>query len=140
MAERDAMLAELKRTVLPHLRSAGFKGSFPHFRRSGPNGVDLVTFQFDRRGGGFVIELARGSISGVTTHWGQHIPPEKMKAWDIHPDHRHRLQSYPGGGTDSWFRFDTEPVATIAKDVLTKLRENGVWDRVEIGDCGPAKG
>ena len=133
MADRAKMMAELKRTVLPYLRSAGFKGSFPHFRRPQPDMVDLITFQFDQRGRGLVIELARCPISGTTTHWGEHIPAAKVRAWDIHPNFRSRLKKRPGGDTESWFRFDVEPPEKVANDIFAKLSSNDVWDRIEIG-------
>jgi hypothetical protein len=140
MTDRPEMIMELKRTVLPYLRSTGFRGSFPHLRRLTQDKVDLLTFQFDRWGGGVVVELARCSTGGVVTHWGEHIPAERMRAWDVHPNHRIRLQRHPGSGTDSWFRFDAEPIAKVAKDILAKLSNDSVWDGVEIGNSGPAKG
>jgi hypothetical protein len=52
------MEAELKSAVVPKLRSHGFKGSYPHFRRFADERIDLLTFQHDKWGGGFVIEIA----------------------------------------------------------------------------------
>ena len=48
---RQAMIAALKSTVVPYLRERGYRGSFPHLRRTSASGVDLITFQFDRNGG-----------------------------------------------------------------------------------------
>ena len=66
-SQHDSMVAELKITVIPKLRAQGFKGSYPHFRRIVENRVDLLTFQHDRWGGGFVIEIARAPAGGITT-------------------------------------------------------------------------
>ena len=55
---RLQMDAALKATLIPLLRDRGFKGSLPHFRRIGKSGIDLFTVQFDRNGGGFVVEVA----------------------------------------------------------------------------------
>jgi hypothetical protein len=30
-----------------------------------------LTFQFDRHGGGFVIEIGQCPADGCTTHWGE---------------------------------------------------------------------
>src|SRR5258708_20299065 len=89
---RQTMDNELKSSVLPVLRSHLFCGSFPHFRRLGECGVDSLTFQFDKWGGGFVVEIARCGVDGFTTHWKEHIPAAKVKAWDLHPKDRHRIQ------------------------------------------------
>ncbi len=103
---RDQMNQALKAVVVPLLRQRGFSGTFPHFRRCKPERIDLFTFQFDRYGGGFVIEIARCEPSGFTTHWGKQIPPTKVTAWDMPPKMRARIQPDNGSGTESWFRFD----------------------------------
>jgi hypothetical protein len=124
---RTSMDKVLTENVIPQLRSAGFRGSFPHFRRSAESGIDLLTFQFDRNGGGFVIEIARAPRDGVTTHWGKHIPGNKVSAWDVHPEQRHRIQPMNGGGTDSWFRFDGGNFEFCAEQALNKLPEAETW-------------
>ena len=72
--ERDRMIETLKEYVVPVLRERGFKGSFPHFRRPTATAIHLLTFQFDKWGGGFTIEIAVCPPDGVTMHWGEHIP------------------------------------------------------------------
>jgi hypothetical protein len=124
---RQTMNLELKCTVVPVLRESGFKGSFPHFRRPTSNGIDLLTFQFDRYGGGFVIEIARCPKEGITTHWGKEIPANKVTAWDVDPNERKRIQPNIGGGTDSWFRYDSDGCKQAAQQVLAKLREAKSW-------------
>ena len=69
--ERDKMIQYLKEQVVPVLRSRRFKGSFPHFRRITSERINLMTFQFDKWGGGFVIELANSHPKGFTTSWGK---------------------------------------------------------------------
>ncbi|WP_053363332.1 DUF4304 domain-containing protein [Bacillus sp. FJAT-27251] len=46
-AERDKMISELKKIVVPELRMSGFKGSFPHFRRIKKDKIDLMTYPID---------------------------------------------------------------------------------------------
>src|SRR4051812_31037099 len=103
----DQMKAALKTAVVPHLRERGFSGSFPHFRRCGSSGIDLLTFQFDRWGGGFVIEIGKCPVEGITTYWGKEIAPGKVTAWDLHPNKRVRIQPVPGSGPEEWFRYDS---------------------------------
>jgi hypothetical protein len=55
--EREAMNAALNKLVVPTLRAKGFKGSLPHFRRVGNGATEVLTFQFDRHGGGFVMQI-----------------------------------------------------------------------------------
>jgi Domain of unknown function (DUF4304) len=67
----DDMISSLKKLFVPALRERGFKGSLPHFRRIGKNQIDLLTVQFDRHGGGFVIEISKCPPEGLTTHRGE---------------------------------------------------------------------
>jgi len=86
------MIKALREIVVTKLRHQGFKGSFPHFRRSGNENIDLLTFQFDRYGGGFVIEISRCPVDGITTCFREHIPPDKVIVWNMGYKERVRLQ------------------------------------------------
>lgn len=103
---RDQMKAALKSTVVPRVRELGFSGSFPHLRRHRADRIDLLTFQFDKHGGGFVIEISQCPPDGFTTSWGKQIGPDKVTAWDLPPKERARIKPREGSGTDSWFRYD----------------------------------
>ncbi len=59
------MIAMLKEVVIPKLKVAGFSGSFPHLRRQREATIDLLTFQFSRWGGSFVVEVASCPAAGV---------------------------------------------------------------------------
>jgi hypothetical protein len=128
--ERDSMVSSLKKLVIPILREKGFKGSFPHFRRIKENKIDLLTFQFDRYGGGFVIEVAVCPPDGVTHHWGEKVPPNKVTAHDL--NNRPRLN----GG--EWFRYDAPSADEsifdgIANEVLNCIPEaENYWDKIKI--------
>lgn len=121
-SERDKMISALKNIVVPELRAKGFKGSFPHFRRISEDKIDLMTFQFDRYGGGFVVEAAVCSPEGVTFSWGEKVPPNKVTAHDVND--RLRLNEKNG----QWFRYDVEKESEniyeeVAKEVLKHLIE-----------------
>jgi len=120
--EHERMVKALQEIVVTKLREVGFKGSFPHFRRSNKEKIDLLTFQFDKWGGGFVIEISRCPPDGITTYWGERIPPNKVRAWDMHPDERHRLQPGLGSSTADWFRYDEpRPFEDIYKKVADEV-------------------
>src|SRR5688572_17509493 len=120
--EREKMIATLKEYLVPVLKARGFKGAFPHFRRPTDTAIHLLTFQFDKRGGGFVVEIASCPIGGVMMHWGKHIPPAKVTAQ--HVSHRLRLGA-PDPSSDHWFRYDRggllssgDPYDRAAREVL----------------------
>jgi len=126
--ERDEMISSLKRIFVPALRERGFKGSLPHFRRPMTDGIDLLTVQFDKWGGGFVIEVSKCAPDGITTYWGKQIPPNRVRAWDMHPDQRHRLGSPKKGVDGHWFRFDDgTPTDLIANQATRFLEEADRW-------------
>jgi len=102
---RSKMIAKLKELVVPQLRKRGFTGSFPHFRRVRNDRMDVLTFQFSRWGGGFVVEVGSCAPGGVDLHTGEHISPADVKAHHICP--RLRLGSNPPQITDHWFNFES---------------------------------
>jgi Domain of unknown function (DUF4304) len=119
--ERKEMEAALKRSVVPFLRGVGFRGTFPHFRRTSEVGVELLTFQFHWHGGGFVVETARCTSIGIVTRWGKAIHPDQAKATDLPPDSRRRIQANDNGGPSAWFRFDDGRFDNAARQVLQVL-------------------
>jgi Domain of unknown function (DUF4304) len=121
---RESIEAELRGVVVPWLRAAGYKGSFPHLRRLYVETIDLLTFQFDRRGGGFIVEIARCPSSGLTTPWGKQIAPARVTAWDVHPNERTRIKPKLGSGTDSWFRYEDGRFKECATQLLETLQAN----------------
>jgi hypothetical protein len=117
---RDKMIDALRQVIVPMLRNMGFTGSFPHFRRIRETRIDLLTFQFNRSGGSFVVEVAYCSPQGFTTAWGKHIPPQKIQAHDIHPKHRLRLGSRPPEQPDHWFHYEAER-ETVCTDIALEV-------------------
>lgn len=123
MNTREDMNKALKTIVVPYLRQRGFTGSFPHFRRIEEN-AELITFQFDRYGGGFVVETATGNKEGLIDPSGKHIPAKKLTAWDIAPGLRRRLKPRSCHESDYWFRYDNhEDCKTVARFVLGLIQE-----------------
>jgi len=88
---KTLMKNALNHIVVPELRIMGFKGSLPHFRRISGKVIDLLTFQFDKYGGGFVIEVGQTRNESFTTHWGKEIPTSKLTAHHLNPIQRTRI-------------------------------------------------
>ena len=130
-AERNKMIESLKEIVIPKLRNLNFKGSFPHFRRTENGKTNLLTFQFERSGGGFVIEIANWNESDFKTPWNETIPLNKLTTHDLNK----RQRIYPNSlteenGIDSWFRYDQKKILSFGNkyDNLSKK----VIDRIPI--------
>ncbi|AUT64269.1 DUF4304 domain-containing protein [Paraburkholderia terrae] len=124
---RDEMDRALKARFVPALRQLGFKGSLPHFRRQRDDRIDLLTVQFDRHGGGFIVELSQCGVEGITTHWGKFVSASTVTAHDLHPSQRHRLGS-PEPNKDHWFRFDDGTQPTAVADLLcAHIDEAELW-------------
>ena len=135
---RDHMVKALNASIVPKLRAMGFRGSFPHFRRTGSDQIDLLAFQFDKWGGGFVVEIAKCPAEGITHSWGEVALPAKVKVWDVHPRERLRLQPKLGSSAGDWFRYDQLTLGGgdgdfegIARQVLPYLDIAEKWWRGE---------
>lgn len=102
--DRKSMLASLQAGMVPRLRDSGFTGSLPHFRRVLPDRTDLLSVQFDKWGGGFVVEISRAPQGDFQTPWGETVEPRRLTAHHLPPDERLRLGAKVGG--DHWFRYD----------------------------------
>lgn len=140
-SDRDEMIKNLSEIIIPVLRQLNFKGSFPHFRRLTEERINLLTFQFDRSGGGFVIEIANCKPDGFTTSWGLEIKPNKVTAHYMNKSKR--IQSNmntESSSTEDWFRYDKKHLfglgniyKKVCKDVLSKLNiAEDYWKNGEI--------
>ena len=61
---RKIMLSALKEHVFPKLKEAGFTGKYPHFRRKREDRVDLISFQSNKYGGSFTVEISTAFLNG----------------------------------------------------------------------------
>ena len=124
------MKKALEENVISSLRKSGFTGSFPHFRRIQDQKTDLITFQFDKYSGGFVIEVAQHKGTEYKTYWGKIIELKKLTAWDL--NERRRIQADDGsGGAENWFRYDTsqkpDRFINVANQAAKKLDINSLF-------------
>ena len=60
------MLKKLNQTAVPYLKERGFSGKYPDFYREYPDRIEVLTFQTNKWGGSFLIE-----ISTVFLHVGR---------------------------------------------------------------------
>lgn len=58
MANREIMLSTLKKHTFPLLKELGFTGKYPNFRRKLDNCIELISFQTNKWGGSFTIEVS----------------------------------------------------------------------------------
>jgi hypothetical protein len=122
---RHEMNEQLKAIVVPHLRSLGFRGSLPHFRRISDSGVDLLTFQFRLGGGSFVVEIAHKAPYKVTSERGNHVPPERLTTHDLNK--RRRIGKAVLRLNDPWFDFSDRPYQQAAQQVVESLAEAEIY-------------
>ncbi|MCB1008219.1 MAG: DUF4304 domain-containing protein [Acidobacteria bacterium] len=104
----------LKRVAVPVLRELGFRGSFPHFSRRGPDRIDLLTFQFSLYGPSLYVEAAECGPEGVTLGDGRRFPPERVRAH--HTASRIRL-----GRDDRQFEFGPERGPDVFESNATSI-------------------
>jgi hypothetical protein len=128
VADRREMTDAFALRVAPVLRERGFTGSVPHFRRISPTRTDLLTVQFDRYGGGFVIEIAVAPPGEYSAPPRGSIPAAKLTAQDLHPRERARVRPGPDGTPASWFRYDGGPSVTeVAEQVRALIDQMEAW-------------
>ena len=58
MANREIMLSALKKHTFPLLKEQGFTGKYPNFRRKLDSCIELISFQTNKWGGSFTIQVS----------------------------------------------------------------------------------
>ena len=58
MTNREVMLSALKEHTFPLLEEQGFTGKYPNFSRKLDNCIELISFQSNKWGGSFTIEVS----------------------------------------------------------------------------------
>ena len=137
----DRMRKALRRHVLPALAAMGFTGKASHFQRAGDAHLDLLSIQYWKYGGEFILEFARTQRGDLHTSWGDVVPEAKLEVAYVAPSSRARLVQSPRGGASGFggFRFDAfgEDAAAydaLARDVAALLPQVDAWlERREAG-------
>jgi hypothetical protein len=140
--DRQNMQEAIKRIVVPEIRTLGFKGSLPHFRRRGDGEHQLLMLFFNKYGGSFYVEAGRVSdqrVRELQRLWekaGNSLAESSLTVG--HCSQRARLG--PNGfsaGQDHWFVFGPDNTGPsvyrhqpesvyndIAKQVASRIKQH----------------
>ncbi len=123
---------ELKRLVVPVLAELGFNGKFPHFMRKIDDRLDLLSFEFDKWGGGFFLEFCSTSCGDAIMSWGECVPEQTLTVAHVAADNRARLQAIGGKSScnEYWFRFEDleqSQIVELALKVADLLGQVELW-------------
>jgi len=139
MTKVSMMRESLKKVVVPELRKSGFKGSFAHFRRPQDDHIELLFIYLLKSGDGVRVETSICSLDGYTTHWGEKIPPNKVKVDYMDPDKRYNIgedkPEFVGGIIFFFEDFQNEAEFDIlSKEILSYLKldeKNWIKNKIE---------
>lgn len=128
MDNRNKMISCIKEIIVPKLREWEFKGSYPHFRRANDEGFDLLSFQFNRYGGSFLIELSvaypmRAKYRNCYFVGNESLEKEIKKINTGNTFARYRVRNKK----DEWFRYEMKNKEKVAEKALSKLSPAIKW-------------
>ena len=95
------MRKHLETQVIQPLLKQGFVGKYPHFKREKENCIELITFQSNKHGGSFTVEISAAFPNKENKNYvlydGKEI--KDLNVWDTNI--RYRLK----GMYDGWFYY-----------------------------------
>ena len=115
----------MQQHIIPWLLENGFTGEMPHFQRRRAHHLELLTFQFDRYGGGFVIELGKAPLGDFTVSNGEVIPESLLTPSYV--DDRVRIGPGENDGSDPWFRYDLGQFEICVSQIFQYLSLDPDW-------------
>ena len=134
----DLMRKALRRHVIPELHRRGFTGKSAAFQRLGDDFQDLLSIQFWKYGGEFILEFARRGRGPLATSWGEVVAEEKLDVAYVSPTSRGRLEQrgpatgqYLQGFDFSGFGEDIESFEGLARQVAGLLAQVDEWLRTQ---------
>jgi hypothetical protein len=139
MAYEDTLMRKsLKKILVPALKETGFNGKGWNFQRSSGS-LDLLSVQFWKYGGQFILEAARQPRGDFHTSWGEVVPEAQVTVAHISPHKRARLEQLDTAAAFSWFTFqdfgdDQSRYDALARQVIELLPQLEHWlDTNEAG-------
>ena len=102
MTNREIMLKALKSTVIKELKEQGFTGKYPHFKKKKEDCIELISFQTNKYGGSFTVELSAVFPNSKITNLSD--PNAQVDENDVEvacTNQRYRLE----GMFDGWFYY-----------------------------------
>jgi hypothetical protein len=137
--EGDLLRKALRKHLLPQLRELGFNGKTSTFQRANPDSLDLLSIQYWKYGGEFILEFARFERGELLTSWGEVVPEAKLDVAYVSPLDRARLVRGTRPSGFGGFRFgkfgeDLGSYDQLALEVASLLPQVERWlTRREIG-------
>lgn len=125
---------EIKTVIIPELQKLGFDGKYPHYKRINENGkVDYLSFQFNRYGGSFIIEIAvaypyKGKKGNF--YYNGEVTPEIVQSSNYgYTSNRLRIEPHKG----EWFVYDKNNYRQVVESALKLIMKNmAYFDRKHL--------
>lgn len=121
--KKSKIVKILKSLTVPTIKSLGFFGTFPHFRRNKNDRYEFLSFQFNRYGGSFIIEVGFVAPDKLL-EWAKALPFQKLNYGNTRAENRLRIQPDNESG-DFWFKYNDftkeEQFKELAELVTTLL-------------------
>ena len=101
MTNRDIMRSALKKHTITVLSQYGFSGKYPHYRRENDYCVDLVSFQTNKYGGSFSVEVSAVFPDSENANYCSYDKKSRETFMIDGTNERYRLP----GMFDGWFYY-----------------------------------
>lgn len=101
MTNLQIMKKALQQLVISPLLQEGFTGKWPHFQRVASDHIALISFQTNKYGGSFTVEISAVFPDRDETNYAVRdaVAPGERNVW--YTNHRYRLK----GMYDGWFFY-----------------------------------
>lgn len=101
MTNAQIMKKYLNANVIQALLSQGFTGNYPHFQRKQSGCIELITFQTNKYGGAFTLEVSAVFPDKENKNLAENkdLNEEPLSVW--HTNKRYRLKGMHNG----WFYY-----------------------------------
>lgn len=101
MTNNQIMKKHLEHNVIGPLLAQGFTGKYPHFRRVKEDCIELISFQTNKHGGSFTVEVSAVFPDKENKNYisDNNLSVNELTVWDT--NERYRLK----GMYDVWFYY-----------------------------------
>ena len=102
MTNIQIMKKHLESKVIQPLCDQGFIGKYPHLKRTAENCMELISFQTNKYGGSFTVEVSAVFPNSEKKNYtlSDSLTEDKLTVWDT--NERYRLK----GMYDGWFHYN----------------------------------
>ena len=101
MTNQEVMLSALREHIFPFLKEQGFTGKHPNFRRKLDSCIELISFQANKSGGSFTVEVSAVFPGSPNTNYALYEGVTEETFGVEATINRHRLP----GMYDGWFYY-----------------------------------